>query len=161
MYPFAFALRLRYHWHNGRLSISSELTNTGDRDLPYSLGYHPYFAVADKASLQFELPTQQYYDRARDCHDSIIWPWDAAEIDAALARLEQPLQARVSDGATRLSFEASADFRRLVFWTVNDKPFYCLEPWTGPRNAINTGEDVIRVAPGTSHSTWFALTWSL
>ncbi len=160
-YPFAFALRLRYHWHNCRLTISSTLTNSGHRDLPYSLGYHPYFAAAAKTQLQFELPTQQYYDRARACHDNSLWPWDAAEIDAALARLEQPLQASVKDGTQRLRFEASEDFRHLVFWTVRDKPFYCLEPWTGPRNALNTGEDLIRVAPGSSHSTWFALSWDL
>ncbi|NJK71885.1 MAG: aldose epimerase [Synechococcaceae cyanobacterium SM2_3_60] len=169
VYPFSFSLRLRYHWQNCRLTISSELTNTSDslrpafghRDLPYSLGYHPYFAAADKTRLQFDLPSQHYYDRARDLNDSTIWPWDVPEIDAALARLEQPLQASVTDGSNQLRFEASADFRRLVFWTVNEKPFYCLEPWTSPRNAINTGEDLIRVAPGTTHSTWFALTWTV
>lgn len=161
VYPFAFLLRLRYHWQNCRLTITSELTNTSECDLPYSLGYHPYFAATAKSRLQFDLPSQQYYDRARDLNDSTIWPWDAPEIDAALARLEQPLQASVTDGSNQLRFEASTDFRRLVFWTVKEKPFYCLEPWTGPRNAINTGEDLIRVAPGTSHSTWFALTWTV
>jgi galactose mutarotase-like enzyme len=48
---------------------------------------------------------------------------------------------------------SSENYRTLVFWTVADKNFYCLEPWTGPRNSLNTGTDLLHVAPGETLST--------
>ena len=46
----------------------------------------------------------------------------------------------------------------IVFWTVKGKPFYCLEPWTAGRNALNTGERLLSLAPGDSLETVFSLT---
>jgi galactose mutarotase-like enzyme len=30
----------------------------------------------------------------------------------------------------------------------------CLEPWTCPGNALNTGERLLVVAPGATHEAW-------
>jgi galactose mutarotase-like enzyme len=40
--------------------------------------------------------------------------------------------------------------KTLVFWTLKDQSFSCLEPWTAPGNALNTGLDLIHL-PGGSH----------
>ncbi|MEO1561173.1 MAG: aldose epimerase, partial [Cyanobacteria bacterium J06632_19] len=36
--------------------------------------------------------------------------------------------------------------------------FYCLEPWSGPRNAINTGEHLTVIDPGSTHCAMIRLT---
>jgi galactose mutarotase-like enzyme len=38
-------------------------------------------------------------------------------------------------------------FSALVFWTLKGKDFYCLEPWSAPRNAINTGNKLLVIPP--------------
>lgn len=161
VYPFGFALSLTYRWHNKTLDIISNLTNTGDTPLPYSLGYHPYFVAAAKSQLSFDLPTQSYYDRARDLNSTEMWPWDVAEIDALLDPLSAPLDATVTGGTYPMQMQASAAYKQLVFWTVKDKPFYCLEPWTGPRNALNTGTHLITVAPGATDITTVSIGWHI
>ena len=40
----------------------------------------------------------------------------------------------------KLTINYDSNYSTLVFWTLKGKDFYCLEPWTGPRNAMNTGE---------------------
>ncbi|MFM7450793.1 MAG: aldose epimerase, partial [Leptolyngbyaceae cyanobacterium] len=51
----------------------------------------------------------------------------------------------------------SPEFSTLVFWTLKGKDFYCLEPWTAPRNALNTGENLLHLAPGASLDITFTL----
>ncbi|NJO81129.1 MAG: aldose epimerase, partial [Cyanobacteria bacterium RM1_2_2] len=52
-----------------------------------------------------------------------------------------------------LTLDYDPTYSTLVFWTVKGKDFYCLEPWSAPRNALNTGEDLIQLAPNTSLDT--------
>jgi galactose mutarotase-like enzyme len=40
-------------------------------------------------------------------------------------------------------------YKTLVFWTLKDQSFYCLEPWTAPGNALNTGQDLIHLPAGS------------
>ncbi|MFM7909365.1 MAG: aldose epimerase, partial [Microcystis sp.] len=35
-------------------------------------------------------------------------------------------------------------------WTLKDKNYICLEPWSAPRNALNTGEHLTYLEPQSS-----------
>jgi galactose mutarotase-like enzyme len=35
-----------------------------------------------------------------------------------------------------------------VVWTLKVKGFVCVEPWTSPGNALNSGERLLRVGVG-------------
>ena len=41
-------------------------------------------------------------------------------------------------------------YSSVVYWTVKGKDYYCLEPWTAPRNAMNTGKLLTYLKPGAS-----------
>jgi galactose mutarotase-like enzyme len=41
----------------------------------------------------------------------------------------------------------------LVFWTIKGKEYVCLEPWSAPRNALNTQEALSYLEPGESCQT--------
>jgi galactose mutarotase-like enzyme len=43
---------------------------------------------------------------------------------------------------------ASDDFAYWVVWTLKVKGFVCVEPWTSPGNALNSGERLLRVGVG-------------
>jgi galactose mutarotase-like enzyme len=80
------------------------------------------------------------------------------EIDVAFVSVSrQTATVRDRSQSLQLTLEYSSTFSTLVFWTVKGKDYYCLEPWTAPRNALNTGEDLIYLDPGASMETFFNL----
>ena len=161
VYPFEFKLNFTYRWGASVLSLEQQFCNHSDEVMPFSIGFHPYFAVDNKALLQFELPTRRYYDRANDIATEFLGTWetDLAEIDAAFEPIDsgQPLEAKVSDRDWQVKISADAYFRHLVFWTVDGKPFFCLEPWSAPRNAINTAQDLLLLEPGAELKTLLSI----
>jgi galactose mutarotase-like enzyme len=163
VYPFAFELTFTYRWSGTTLQIDQQVHNRSQRTMPFSVGFHPYFAVQDKSRLTFQLPVSVYSDRANQQSGQFqgMWDYDRDEIDAAFESISagESLTAQVRDAAAQISVTLTGgpEFRHLVFWTVRDKPFYCLEPWSAPRNAINTGTDTIALEAGDSYRTFVAL----
>lgn len=161
VYPFQFELQFTYRWAGTTLTIEQQFRNCGNDVMPMSIGFHPYFAVDDKGLLQLDVPTQNYFDRANDVRAEFLGTWDAdlAEIDAAFEPIErgQSLVATVNDGDRHVTLTADPYFRHLVFWTVKGKPFYCLEPWSAPRNAINSGTDLLLLDAGAILTTTLSL----
>ncbi|HEY2735594.1 MAG TPA: galactose mutarotase, partial [Polyangiales bacterium] len=58
-----------------------------------------------------------------------------------------------ADGSS-LQLRASSDLSLWVVWTLAGKDFVCVEPWSSPGNALNSGDRLITVAPNDSHTSW-------
>jgi galactose mutarotase-like enzyme len=160
VYPFEFELRFTYTLERNQLVIYQQYTNLSDRVMPFSTGFHPYFQVADKQQLTFDIPATTLQDqRAKTLHPFAgSFDFEQDEIDVAFQNLPQPT-ASVSDRnqGHRLTLSYSPQFSTLVFWTLKGKDFYCLEPWTAPRNALNTGENLLQLAPKNELELTFTL----
>ena len=160
-YPFDFELVFTYMLDGNNLSVHQRYTNHSDEPMPFSAGFHPYFQVLDKTQLAVDIPA----DHLLDQRAKATMPFDGTfdfeqdEIDVAFTELSHHVSS-VTDRAQglRLTLTQSDDFSVLVFWTVKGKPFYCLEPWTAGRNAMNTGDRLLSLAPGASLETVFTLT---
>ena len=61
--------------------------------------------------------------------------------------------------AGTVALRGSAEFTHWVVWTVAGKDFVCLEPWTCPGNALNTGDRLTVLAPGATRSLWLEISW--
>lgn len=160
-FPFAFALSLELRLEPRALAIRAvvehRLPTAGSAGvapaepapaMPFALGLHPYFAVADLAAARLTgLPPR--------CFDHL----QAAEADTAaqLQRLPEGVDLRVetpaggpalqlhtgqADGSA-IALEAQAPYGHAVVWTDPPRPMVCLEPWSAPR-----GELGLRLAPG-------------
>jgi galactose mutarotase-like enzyme len=154
-YPFEFRLAFTYELQAQALILTQRHTNLSDRPMPCSTGLHPYFLAADKSQLQFEIPATQYRDQQTQVvQDFSGFDFRSAEIDAAFRPLSGQT-ARVTDWQRRLRLTLDYDktYSTLVFWTIQGKDYYCLEPWSGPRNAINTGEDLVWIEPNATLQT--------
>jgi galactose mutarotase-like enzyme len=46
----------------------------------------------------------------------------------------------------------SANHHVLVLWTLPGRPFICVEPWSAPANALQTGAAAL-VAPGDTYTS--------
>jgi galactose mutarotase-like enzyme len=150
VYPFDFEVDFIYQLQGNHLNITQRYTNLSTEKMPFSTGLHPYFWVKDKSQLSFDIPANILQD-----HKTLeIKPFNETfdlsqpEIDAAFKQISRQ-SASFSDRQRNLTLnlEYSDLYGTLVFWTLQDKDYICLEPWTAPRNALNTGEGLIHLAP--------------
>lgn len=161
VYPFDFQLAFTYQIQGNTLEINQEFTNLSTERMPFSTGFHPYFLTVDKTQLKFEIPSQEYQDQiTKEIHSfNGDFDFNRDEIDVAFKQLSAK-SATVTDNARKLKLTLEYDdtYSTLVFWTVKGKDYYCLEPWSGPRNAINTGQHLTVLEPQASHTATVRLT---
>ncbi|AUS99594.1 aldose epimerase [Nostoc sp. CENA543] len=161
VYPFDFQLVFTYVVQGNTLEIQQQYHNLSSTDLPFSAGFHPYFLTGDKNQLEFAIPSQEYQDqKSKEVHPfDGNFDFNRDEIDFAFKQISSQ-SASVTDHSRKLKLSIDYDdiFSMLVFWTIKGKEFYCLEPWSAPRNALNTGEKLTLLAPGASHTASIKLT---
>jgi len=154
VYPFDFQLAFTYQLKGNTLEIQQRYTNHSTEPMPFSTGLHPYFFTSDKTKLEFEIPASQYQDQiTKEVHPfSGTFDLSRDEIDVAFRQVNGS-SASVTDTGRRLKVTLSYSdlYSTLVFWTVKGKDYYCLEPWSAPRNALNTGDHLTQLAPGASY----------
>jgi galactose mutarotase-like enzyme len=153
-FPFPFLLRLELRLEPAALAITARIHHCGapgDAPMPFSFGLHPYIAVADPAAVRIEgLPER--------CTDHLTMT--AAATADQLARLGDGVDlfcadagpVRLVDGAAGRSLELqlSHPLDLVVIWTEPPRAMVCLEPWTGPRQALISGDRKLVVEPGAS-----------
>jgi galactose mutarotase-like enzyme len=161
VYPFDFQVIFTYKLQGNTLEIQQEYKNLSSTQLPFSTGFHPYFSAKDKTQLKFEIPSHEYQDqRSKQIHRfNGNFDFNLDEIDVAFKELTSQ-SATVIDNSRKLklTLDYGKEYPILVFWTLKDKDFYCLEPWTAPRNSLNTGEHITVVESGASYNASVSLT---
>jgi galactose mutarotase-like enzyme len=160
VYPFDFKVAFTYQLEGNTLEIRQNYTNLSSEPMPCSFGFHPYFKVLDKSQLEFEIPSEEYQEKDSQeiYHFNGHFDFSRDEIDVAFKHINATY-ATVFDHSRRLKLTTKYDeiFSTLVFWTVKGKDFYCLEPWSAPRNALNTGENLTILQPGADLLTTVSL----
>ena len=153
VYPFEFQVKVGYELEGKTLKIHQEYINQSDKVMPLSFGFHPYFLVPDKEKLSLDIPASTY--QAKDSTEVVSYKgsfdFNEDEIDVALKPLNGS-SASITDSSRslKINLKWSEDFSTIVFWTVKGKDFVCLEPWSAPRNALNTAENLTELQPGAS-----------
>ncbi len=164
VYPFDFQVIFTYELQGNTLAIRQEYKNLSSTPMPFSAGFHPYFLTGDKNRLEFQIPSGQYQDQnTKEIHSfDGNFDFNRDEIDVAFKDLTSQ-SATVIDPSRSLKLTLDYDhiYSHLVFWTVKGKDFYCLEPWTAPRNALNTGANLTVLAPKASCTASVQLTANL
>lgn len=161
VYPFEFEVTFTYRLKGNTLDIDQRYTNHSAEPMPFSTGFHPYFLTSDKTKLEFDIPGSEYQEKQTQAVHPFTGSFDFScdEIDVAFGQLSNNT-ASVTDPERGLAIALTYTdaYSTLVFWTVKGKDFYCLEPWSAPRNALNTGENLTHLAPGESSETSVRLT---
>ena len=154
-YPFAFGLTLELRLEPEALAIRAVIDNRSDAPMPFSLGLHPYFNVSDLSGVRFEgLPER--------CFNHLTMA-DEHTADQ-LSRLEQGIDLLVrptgdvqliDPGARRgsgrrITLQCSHPLDLVVLWSDPPRPMLCLEPWSGPRSALISGDRRLELAPGAN-----------
>ena len=152
-YPWDFAATLRYALAGTTLTVATRVANTASDGppMPFSLGFHPYFHIADadKARASIATDATRAYDNVTKKVVDVTGPIDltAKELDLHLFD-HHGGSATLDRGADRIVVSGDPELGRWVIWTLAGKDFVCLEPWTSGADALNTGEGLLLLAPG-------------
>jgi aldose 1-epimerase len=178
-YPFALALRVRYSLDADGLSVCIEATNVGAGPCPYGAGAHPYLALdtgtVDDMTLQVPAETVLEADeRGIPVSAGSVegTPFDFGEprligglaLDHCFTDL-----VRDDDGRARVrlgsgtTLWADESFGFLMVFTGDGLPdvarrSLAVEPMTCAPNAFRSGDGLIRLEPGETHTGCWGIT---
>ena len=152
-YPFVFVVEMEVRPVAMALEISTTIHNRSDQPMPFSFGLHPYFNVSDLAQTRLT-------GLAERCMNHLEMA-DAAT-DEQLSRLPEgvdflcrpagdvTLIDDVSGAQLQLQHQEPMDLT--VVWTEPPRKMVCLEPWTGPRQSLVSGDRKLVLEPGTQQT---------
>lgn len=181
-YPFALELQVRYTLTDDGVTVTTSATNVGAVDAPYGAGHHPYVTAGtrrvDEADLT--LPARTYLPTGPAQIPIGPQPVDGTPYDFRRPRPIGPLHVdlaftdleRDADGRATVSLRGPQ--RTVQVWVDESWPYLQVftadplpparrrrslgvEPMTCPPNALQTGQDVVRLRPG---QTWTG-TWGI
>lgn len=157
-YPWRFRVSLSFVVSAARLRLAMTVANLSDSAMPFGIGYHPYFQVGDKARARIDTAATRAFDNVSKSNVAFTG-FDLTQREVDLHLLDHGSDTgtlHYADGA-RIAVSASPQFSRWIVWTLAGKDFVCLEPWTSPGNALNTGEGLIELAGGQVQESWMEL----
>ena len=153
-FPWDFRAEYTYRLRGRALAVEMRIENRGDAPMPFGAGFHPYFAVPDA-----EKPAARIATAATRAFDNVSkrevafegFDLTAAEVDLHLLD-HGSTEGSLVVGDLRIALHGSADFTHWVVWTLRGRDFVCVEPWTCPGDALNTGDRLIVLDPGATRA---------
>ncbi len=163
-WPADYRIRVTYRLTAPGLRVEAVVDNPDRVDLPFGLGYHPYYRIPwDPAEKTADYRVQAAARRYWELHESLptgatvavdagrdlqsARPFDQLNLDDVLTDLANAGPAN-AEGLLLRGMVGSADglvlqlwtspaFRELVAFTPPHRQAVCLEPYTCPTDAIN------------------------
>ncbi len=170
-YPFRYDFRVEYRFAAFGLTCRLTLENLGDEPLPWCAGHHFYFRLpwhdgSARGDYLIRIPAGK---RVRQDSSGGLVAGPPLRLDepmnnpALIDTIHTDLRAAEvvfgekgfpGDVALRLGeLEVPAAGSCYVTWTQgDDSPFYCVEPWMGPPNAMENKAGLHLVPPGAAQS---------
>jgi galactose mutarotase-like enzyme len=158
MYPWDFRLTVTFTLRGPRLRLDVTVHNTGAEPLPFAFGIHPYFLVTDKAGASIATKATRAFDNVT----KTVVPFHgfdltASEVDLHLIDHGSTASMLAWGDGAHLAIRASPELVRWVVWTLAGRDFVCVEPWTAPADALNTGESLLELAPAARKALWIEM----
>lgn len=179
-YPFSLELTIEYALSDGGLTVETTATNVGAAPCPYGSGAHPYLTVGnasvDDALLRVPARTALRSDErgipvgafpvdGTELDFRVARPIGATRLDDAFTDLERDeagratVELRTSDGGRGLTLWVDERYPYLMVFTGDrpdvDRRGLAVEPMTCAPNAFRSGDGLVTLEPGDSHTaTW-------
>lgn len=172
--PFAYSAFQRFDLTPSSLRVGLEITNKGDRSLPFGFGFHPWFPKTAETRLQFE--AEGYWENNdQNCSDVFHKTLENHKYNFDKSRhLPKTLinngftgwkgSASISqgDGFVTTTLTASTNLSTaIIYCPGSNANFFCFEPVSHPIDAFNLpGYPGLTVlAPGQTETAWMQLDW--
>lgn len=155
-YPYEFSLEITYTLKGDTVTIAPVCKNCDTEDMPFDLGFHPYFTSSGLDNLTFSVQGEIQFDPS--CSEKV--PFDGQLKMSAVTAMGSIVMnaqspASFADGDYGVTVAFGAPYRNVVVWSGMPDRFICVEPWTGVPNALNEGTQGCILAPGeTMQAPW-------
>ena len=180
-YPFLLELGIEYELSADGLAVRTTATNAGVHPCPYGAGVHPYLKPStpsiDTANLQLPartvleadgrgIPTGSASVTGTEFDFQETRPIGDTQLDHCFTDLGRDGDGRVQvtltspDDGAGLSLWADDAYRYVMVYSGDSRPdvnrrSLAVEPMTCPPNAFRSGEALVTLEPGDSHTaTW-------
>ena len=164
-YPFDFKLTMRYTLAGNTANLALTVENTGDKTLPFSVGFHPYFATSALENVTFDIT-------AATCSENAAGEQPAAPARITLTKVEGAADSTrlltgvkspmvFTDAGNGHKVTVAFDepkFGKAVLWQQSAESFVCMEPWNGWANSVNEAGKHEELAPGAASTFAWSVT---
>jgi len=153
-YPFGFRIQMEIRPLSAALEITITISNSSvseSEPMPFSFGLHPYFCVSDLSRSAVEgLPARCFNHLEMAEAETAAQLSRLAEGVDFLAHAAGPVTLVDEQAGTRLQLQHHEPMDLSVVWTEPPRSMVCLEPWTGPRQALISGDRRLQLGVGES-----------
>jgi galactose mutarotase-like enzyme len=157
-FPFAYELVFTFKLQAQKLHIEQEYHNHSMADMPMYAGFHPYFLVDHKENTMVSDAAQIIYLTE---HKQLSY---MGEIEMS----KLPDSIAFAKAATQnISFQPKPgheihltygeEFQYVVIWSLDGKPFMCVEPWMALTNEFNVKQELVYVKPNAPLTTFMII----
>ena len=151
-YPFSFRVEMECRALAQALEIRTTIENHSAQPMPFSFGLHPYFSVSDLTRTRLTgLPDRclNHLEMAPAAtKDQLARLADGVDF---LCQSQGPVTLVDDVSGSQLQLQHQAPLDLTVVWTEPPRSMVCLEPWTGPRQSLLSGDRRLIVQPGGQH----------
>ena len=165
VYPFDFLLEMRYTLAGPTANLALTVHNTGDKALPFSVGFHPYFGVSALDNVHFDIDAATCSENAKGEQPAapevitLTRKEGSADSIRLLTGVKSPM--KLSDSVSGHTVEVAFDeevFHNGVLWQQDAESFVCMEPWNGWANSVNEEGRHIELVPGAEKTFAWSIT---
>ena len=165
VYPFDFLLTMRYTLAGHTATLALTVANTGDKDLPFSVGFHPYFAASSLDNVSFAIDAATYSENAKGeqpaAPETITLTRKPGSADSIrlMTGVKSPMVMTDAGNGHKVTVAFDeADFGKGVLWQQDAESFVCMEPWNGWANSVNEEGRHETLAPGAEKTFAWSVT---
>jgi aldose 1-epimerase len=164
-FPFPHDVVLDVDVSSGSLKVATTVRPTGERSVPVSFGWHPYFRLpASRARTRLRLPVARHVlldERGLPTGSSEPQPEEREPIGDRsfddLYALDGDRRLAVEGVGRTVEVELVEGYPFAQVYSPAGTRFACLEPMTAPTNALVTGQCPL-VEPGRKFTARFTVT---
>jgi aldose 1-epimerase len=167
-FPFPHVLEQTVRLQRSTLSVETTLRATGERPVPVSFGYHPYFQLPGvvRPEWRVEMPVdrravldERGIPTGEEEHFAAEpGPLGDRAYDDLFLGLEEMAEFRLSGEGRTVAVTWERGYRWAQVYAPPGQDLICFEPMTAPTNALVSGDGLELVEPGGSHTARFSIT---
>lgn len=156
-YPFKFELQISYTLTNSELKIGFNVINNNPFSMPFSIGAHPAFAIANKfesyellfeksenlvvSKLENDLISNSTYKLPIE-NNSLPLTNSLFENDTLIFKTIESKSVTICENGIPFLKVHYNDFPSLGIWTKSQAPFICIEPWIGYADTVENNGNI-------------------
>jgi aldose 1-epimerase len=169
-FPFPFSIKIDYGFEDNKLSCKTIVKNIGKNELPFGLGWHPYFKIGKNVDdLKLQIPSANEID----VDDRLLPTGNLREflkfkepqliatnfLDTGFVVSDNRKETRLINDelGIQVIVENGEGFDYLQIYTPPDRKSIAIEPMTCEADALNTKKGLRVLAPGE----FFLATYSI